>query len=669
MVLVISIFRPDLIMGKKNNNQNAAVKSSTLKAEENKTGRKNIASLPEIKEASKGKDLSKSKEANKKSAEDNLSKASGGDPNKDYQPGELLIKLKDDQPAISITSLDNPSQTNIELLNSIDQKFNVSKIEKIFKDKEGKLGKYYKLYLPIDVDIKQAAAEYKNNSVVEIAVPNCILKLTASPNDTSFANQWGLHNTGQTINIGGTDYSGTAGADINAPEAWDIITNSSNVVIAVVDTGIKYDHEDLVANMWDSGDPLIPHHGWDFINDDDDPMDDNGHGTHCAGISAGATNNSKGIAGVAGGWNGNGSKIIAVKVMKADGTGDLDKMLQGVTFAADKGAHIISMSIGLTESELEAQVGPGHFPELLAFWQPIINDAYSKGCVLIASAGNSELEELGAPACCDNVLSVAATGFISASPLNYVFDDRIAYYSTYGTWIDVSAPGSGIYSTYFSSTSSYEFMSETSMACPMTSGVAALVKAHYTTLTNTQVINQVKNTTNNIDSLNPSYVGKMGTGRINAYQAVYAIPVTAITNQSTGNNKGVNTGPVTVTINGVGFVATPTIKLQKSGQTDIEGTGVTFVTSDQINCTFDITGAAAGYWNVAVTNPDTRSGTLLNGFEVTSPSPPPTPSPTPTPSEGPIATLIETGMPILAIGLFVLLIMLGGVLLIKKKRI
>jgi len=162
----------------------------------------------------------------------------------------------------------------------------------------------------------QALAAYWNDPDVEYAQPNYIYRATAAPNDTQYGQLWAFKNIGQ--NIGTASYipaSGTPGADINVEKAWDHITDCSSVVVAVVDTGVNYTQEDLAGNMWNGG-PGFPHHGTDFVDSDNDPMDPNGHGTHVAGIIGAAGNNAKGITGVC--WK---ASIMAVRVLNAAGIG------------------------------------------------------------------------------------------------------------------------------------------------------------------------------------------------------------------------------------------------------------------------------------------------------------------------------------------------------------
>ena len=177
---------------------------------------------------------------------------------------------------------------------------------------------------------------------VEYVEPNYIVNAIGTPNDSSFSQLYGMHNTGQT--------GGTTDADIDAPEAWDIHTgNPNNVLIGVIDTGINYTHPDLVANVWtnpgeiagngidDDGNGYIDDiHGWDFVNNDGDPMDDNAHGSHCMGTIAGAGNNSQGVAGVV--WD---AKVVGLKFLSSGGSGAIADAVDALIYANAMGFRLL----------------------------------------------------------------------------------------------------------------------------------------------------------------------------------------------------------------------------------------------------------------------------------------------------------------------------------------
>ena len=299
----------------------------------------------------------------------------------------------------------------------------------------------------------EAAKQLRKSDAVEYAEPNSRMKLFRTPNDPMFPQLWGLNNP-------------TNGADINAPETWNRYTGSGNVVVAVIDTGIDYNHSDLNDNMWtntgeipdncqdDDGNGYADDvYGFDFHNYDSDPMDDNLHGTHVAGTIGAEGNNGTGVVGV--NWN---TKLMAVKFLSSGGYGYLSNAVNAINYAADNGADVMNNSWG----------GGGYSYSLYY----AIRRAKQMGVVFVAAAGNSGMNTDYWPAYpasydLDNIVSVAASN-------SY---DRLAYFSNYGkTTVDLAAPGQSIYST--TPGNSYRTLSGTSMASPHVAGAAAMYLAN-----------------------------------------------------------------------------------------------------------------------------------------------------------------------------------------------
>ncbi|MFS0672227.1 S8 family peptidase [Ornithinibacillus sp. 179-J 7C1 HS] len=257
-----------------------------------------------------------------------------------------------------------------------------------------------------------------NNPNVEYVEPNYILTATWTPNDTYFSPsyQYGLFNT-------------------NADLAWDVTRGSSSQEIAVLDTGVDYNHPDL------DGKVLL---GYDFVQNDNTPNDQNGHGTHVAGIAAAETNNGTGIAGMA-----PNTKILAVRVLDANGSGSLADIADGIIYATDAGAEVINLSLGCN---CDTQT-----------LENAVNYAWNRGVVVVAAAGNDGVSTTFEPASYSNVIAVGAVDS----------RNRKANFSNWGTWVDVMAPGVDIASTYPGN--SYVYMSGTSMASPYVAGQAALL--------------------------------------------------------------------------------------------------------------------------------------------------------------------------------------------------
>lgn len=305
----------------------------------------------------------------------------------------------------------------------------------------------------------------------------------ASSNDAFFGNQWGLDNTGQTIK----DQAGVTDADIDAPEAW-ATTTGQGVRVAVLDSGVDQDHEDISSK-------LVAQQNFTGSGTIDDKY---GHGTHVAGIIAAATDNSVGVAGVC-----PGCTIMNGKVLNDNGGGYVSWVSNGITWAADNQAKVINMSLG--------------FDRPSKTLERAVNYAWNKGVVIVASAGNDNNTSKEYPGAYANVIAVAATDN----------RDQKASFSTYGTWVDIAAPGANIYSTFpnhpfviqniYGRSMNYDFANGTSMAAPMVAGAAALVSTlpEYNTSA-TSIRNRLETTANKIPGTGTYWTA----GRLNAAQAV-----------------------------------------------------------------------------------------------------------------------------------------------------
>jgi subtilisin family serine protease len=359
-----------------------------------------------------------------------------------------------------------------------------------------------------EIDQDAFMQELLNTGYVDYVQPNAVLQNQATvPNDTSFINTWGLNNTGQ--------FTGSVtDADIDAPEAWDLSTGSSSVVVGIIDTGVKYDHVDLINNMWtnpgeiagngidDDGNGFIDDiHGYDFVNNDSNPMDDHGHGTHVAGTVAADGNNGIGVAGVS--WN---SQIMALKFMASSGSGSTSDAVRAINYATMMKTQY-NVNILIT---CNSWGGGGYSASL---YNAIVANEQA-GMLFIAAAGNDSTNNDNSPHYpsnynVDNVISVASTDWA----------DHLSSFSNYGaSSVDVAAPGSSIYSTTFNG--SYGYMSGTSMATPQVAGLAALAWSYSPQSTMQQIKAAILNNGDSLSALN----GKVATGkRINAYNTLSAL--------------------------------------------------------------------------------------------------------------------------------------------------
>ncbi len=290
-------------------------------------------------------------------------------------------------------------------------------------------GKIHRIYLEAGMTVEQALKVYAQDPDVEIAEPNYLLEAQVFPDDTSFSQQWGLYNTGQVV--GG--YVGTPGVDVKGPEAWDITTGDPSVIVAVVDTGCDIDHPDLAGNIWtnagevdgdgidnDGNGYIDDVNGWDFVDNDNDPHDASGHGTHVAGIAGAVSDNNTGISGVA--WQ---AKIMPLRFLNAFDTGTTADAISAIQYALNNGAKIINCSWGSTGYSMALK--------------SVIDSA---NALFICAAGNSAADTDISPYYpasfnSPNIISVAATDQM----------DQMTWFSNHGTvTVDVAAPGARIYS-------------------------------------------------------------------------------------------------------------------------------------------------------------------------------------------------------------------------------
>ncbi|MGB0916627.1 MAG: S8 family serine peptidase [Flavobacteriales bacterium] len=329
---------------------------------------------------------------------------------------------------------------------------------------------------------------------VEWAEKNPMAHLFHTPNDLQ-SNQWSLQK-------------------ISAEHGWNVSTGSANVLVAVLDNAIAIDHEDLAANIYtnsaetggltllddDANGYSDDFNGYDVVDRDNNPRPPAGstgngdgfvHGTHVAGLVGAVTNNGTGMASI-----GYQCKILPVKIASdADGQA-LSGSLDGIFYAIQSGADIINMSWGIGSDNVTLRM--------------LVQQAASAGIVMIAAAGNDGNQNLHYPAAYPETISVGATNS----------SDQIASFSNRGNTIDLMAPGQDIYSTMPEGNNTYANLSGTSMATPITAGLASLVKAQFPSLNAEQVKQRLQQGCENIDAQNPGLSGQIGSGRINAFQTL-----------------------------------------------------------------------------------------------------------------------------------------------------
>lgn len=355
---------------------------------------------------------------------------------------------------------------------------------------------------PVFETTYSAVKTLAQNALVDVAEPNYIYKASRLSDDPMMEQLWGLKNIGQKDSSGKV---GTAGVDVGIEQAWDIATGSDKMVVAVIDTGVDFNHPDLKDNLWanetelngqagvddDNNGVIDDVHGFNAITGKGDAMDDQGHGSHCSGTIGAKGNDGKGIVGV--NWN---VKIMAVKFLDRNGSGTLENALKAIDYATKMGAKVMSNSWG-----------GGGFSQTLFDSIKRSNDA---GAIFIAAAGNDSNNNdsnPSYPASYDiaNVISVAAINNQGA----------IASFSNYGKrTVHIGAPGVNIYS---STGGAYQSWSGTSMATPHVSGVAALVWSNEPNLTAIELKQRLLQTARPISGLK----GKTKTGGlVNAFLAL-----------------------------------------------------------------------------------------------------------------------------------------------------
>lgn len=480
-----------------------------------------------------------------------------------YVPNQIVVNFKPETGVIQARTVKGEVITNIASVTALckevkaygmvrefpdfkpgssDSKFEGLESEAQIRSGVPDLSRYYVVTFDESMGLKEVMEKFKNDPNVEHVEPIGIHPVYRIPDDTYFDDpppsfpyyQWNFKNAGDH--------------DVDADLAWDLETGSSSVLIGILDTGVRYIHRDLggylapsditQGNVWinwteyppdgndDDGNGFVDDWvGWDWVNnaspcwsgedctkEDNDPADFNGHGTHVGGIVGAITNNTRGVASLAGGWNeiqnepANGVKIMALRVGWSAPYGGqevgyvrMDFCAQALYYAANKGATAVNCSWGSSST--------GGLPAAA-------NYATSRGVLIVAAAGNDGSSVPDYLQGRSDVLSVAATDSL----------DRRPSWSNYGTWVDVSAPGVNIISTYHNhndpANDYVALVSGTSQACPHATGLAGLLKSFNNALNRQEIFNIIVQTTDTIDHLNPGYEGLLGSGRINAYEAL-----------------------------------------------------------------------------------------------------------------------------------------------------
>ncbi len=418
----------------------------------------------------------------------------------EYKPDELLVKLKPNVTARGEESVFQNKGAIVAVEDLVPRRsLQINSASKSTNELE----QWRVVKLASNADLLATKTSLAQDPSVETVELNYLLSINSVPIDPEFGLLWGLNNTGQA--------GGIPDADIDLPEARDIETGSKDVVVAVIDTGVNYNHPDLQDNMWRN--PNYEY-GYDFVDEDPDPMDDNGHGTAVAGIIGAVGDNSIGVVGVS-----PKVSIMSLKSFNSEGNGSISDVVQAVEYAIANGAKVINASFGQRLNNLDSQV-----------LKAAIDSTQNNGVLLIAAAGNNGSNNViikHYPASYDhpNIISVAAANN----------KDELSGFSNFGANVDLGAPGGNnspksntliypregdIYSTGLNN--DYGWDTGTSMATAYVTGAAALLLAQDPNRTFVQLKDILMNATNPLPSLN----GKTVTGgRLNVWKALNRPPV------------------------------------------------------------------------------------------------------------------------------------------------
>ncbi|RYU94850.1 S8 family serine peptidase [Emticicia agri] len=402
--------------------------------------------------------------------------------NKDFIDGEIYLKVKQ-KPLGAVSNAVNLSN-ELVFLQKFSSDFLLQEASKpFFIGNSENLQKIYRLKLKSPEKTDEMLKVLKQLPEVAMVEKVRLRRIIATPNDPSVGSQWFLNK-------------------IKAFEAWDVNPGGATVVVAVVDNAIQTNHPDLQANMLS---------GIDLGDNDNNPNPPNvsfSHGTHVAGIVSAVSNNNIGVASA----SNNRVKVLPIKATPnaADHTA-IYYGFEGILWAADHGADIISLSwggIGYSQAE-----------------QEVIDYAFNKGIVVVAAAGNEDTAIESYPAAYRHVISVASLDN----------NDQRSSFSNYGTWVDIAAPGRGIYSTFPFNT--YASIGGTSMATPLVASAMGYLWSCFPNLTPAQLESILLHTADNLDAVNPSYKGLLGAGRVNLLKAIACpnIGLTAATIMASGS--------------------------------------------------------------------------------------------------------------------------------------
>lgn len=391
-----------------------------------------------------------------------------------YQDGIIIFQMKTDVDYNFPVRDKDVDFDQIPFLSKLKDPFGITQMtHKHPNDPDIRLRHTYQIHFEQWAQVENLIREIEKNPQIEYAEKKELHRHFLTPNDlganaSNGTGMWHLYT-------------------MQAQQAWDLSTGDPNIVVAVTDDAILTTHVDLQNKL------VSP---YDAPTGSNDPnpcgTNDGNHGTHVSGTVGAETDNNTGVSSI-----GFDVSIMPIKIGNCSGA--LTHGYEGINYAGNNGADVVNMSWG-----------GGGFSN---YGQNICNAAWNQGTILVAAAGNNNASTQFYPAAYNNVISVAST----------TTNDAKSSFSQYGTWIDISAPGSAIRSTYATSNTGYARIQGTSMASPNVAGLVGLIKSYVPGATNQDIINCLLSTADNIDAANPGFIGQLGSGRINAFAALQCI--------------------------------------------------------------------------------------------------------------------------------------------------